>query len=90
MEFMQQLVQQAFTREAIMNAPLTLAATILSDVRTNAAIADIAKFMPYMGRGGNISVFTLPGTAEYINGVSWFVPDAQNLPGVVNQVFYNE
>ena len=89
MEFMTQLVRQALTREAIMNDPLALANIIINDVRTNIGF-DLIRYLPYIGnvRADGIYTFTLPGNATYINGVSWFVPDAQRLPGIVNQVFY--
>ena len=87
-EFMSQLIKQATTRDAIMNDPLSLARIILSDVRTNAGLVEIAKYAPYISRISNIKTFTLPGTGEYRHGISWFIPDASALPDVITQVFY--
>lgn len=88
-EFMAQLMSQALTRDAIMGAPLAIAGAIISDVRTNATILDIARYAPYMTRMGQVETFSLPGSAKYIDGVSWFVPDTEKLPGVVNAVFFD-
>jgi anionic cell wall polymer biosynthesis LytR-Cps2A-Psr (LCP) family protein len=88
-EFITQLVRQAMTREAIMNDPISLINTLLNDVRTNLG-ADIIKYTPYIPKfsGENIKTFTLPGTGPTINGVSYFLPDPEALPNVVNEVFY--
>ncbi|MCL2841475.1 MAG: LCP family protein [Defluviitaleaceae bacterium] len=89
MEFMSQLIKQILTREALMNDPLTLANIVLTDVRTNVGL-DFVRYLPYLGsinREG-ISAFVMPGTGQYIDGVSWFMPDTQALPNVINQVFY--
>jgi len=90
MEFMSQLFKQALTRDAIMNDPLALARVVVNDVRTNAGLADLAKYVPYINRisEDSIQTFTLPGAGEYRNGTSWFIPDASALPDVVTQVFY--
>jgi len=92
MEFMSQLMQQTLTREAIMNDPLALAGVILNDVRTNANILDIARFLPYIGNVDvdNVSTFVMPGSGQYRNGISWFIPNAAELPDVINEVFYAE
>jgi len=92
MEFMAELINQALTRDAILNDPLALASAILGEVRTSATVLEIAKYLPYVGRinSEKIQTFTLPGAGEYINGISWFVPDTNALPEVVSQVFYKE
>ena len=87
-EFMSQLIKQVTTREAIMNDPLALARIILSDVRTDAGIVELAKYVPYISRISDIQTFTLPGSGQYIDGISWFIPDTTALPDVVSRVFY--
>lgn len=90
MEFMSQLMKQVLTREAIMNDPLALAGILINDVRTNIGILELARYVPYIGRisADRINTFTLPGKALYRNGISWFIPNAEEVPGIVNQVFY--
>ena len=90
MQFMQALIGQAVTREAITNDPIALASTIFAEVRTNANLLDMAKYLPYITNISheNIQTFTLPGDAEYKNGISWFIPDPERLPATVGEVFY--
>ena len=89
MEFMSQLIRQALTREAIMNEPLTLINIILNDVSSNIGLEAI-RYVPFIRyiSAENVSTFTMPGHGAYINGVSWFLPNASELPTVINQVFY--
>ena len=90
MEFMSQLIRQALTKDAMLNDPMALASVILSEVRTSASLATAAKYLPYIGRinSEQITTYTLPGEGKYIDGISWFVPNADALPAVVRQVFY--
>jgi len=90
MEFMQQLIEQTLTRDALMNDPLQLASVVLNDVNTNATVLDIARFIPYFDgmSSDSVTVFTLPGSAQNRDGVSWFIPNASRLPDVINEVFY--
>lgn len=90
MEFMSQLIQQTMTREAIMNDPLALAGVVLNDIRTNANILDIARFIPYIGNidVDRVSTFVMPGSGQYRNGISWFIPNTAELPHIINEVFY--
>jgi len=92
MEFMSQLIKQVITKEAILSDPLALASVIINDVRTNASIVEMAKYLPYIGRisADRVTTFTLPGEAAFIDGISWFIPDPEALPGVVNRIFYFE
>jgi len=92
MDFMAALIQQALTRDAILNDPLALASAILGEVRTSASVLEVAKYLPYIGRvsSDRIETFAIPGAGKYIDGISWFVPDADALPAVINQVFYVE
>ena len=89
MEFMSQMMRQILTREAIMNNPLTLFNTILTNVNTNVGF-DVLRYLPYIGNisACGITTYTLPGAPANINGISWFMPDAELLPAVVNDVFY--
>ena len=91
MDFMTQMISQVLTREAIMNEPLTMINIVINDVRTNIGLNAI-RYIPYIPRMSpeRITTFIMPGRGEYIGGVSWFLPDAERVPGVINQVFYAE
>ena len=89
MEFMNQLIRQTLTREAIMNNPLEMINIVLNDVATNVGM-EMVRYLPYLPNvtADGISTFTLPGHGARRHGLSFFIPDAANLSYVVNQVFY--
>lgn len=90
-DFMSALISQVLTREAIMSEPMTMINIVLNYVRSDIGL-DVIRYVPYIGRmsGEHITTFVLPGRGAYVGGISWFLPDAQRVPGVVNQVFYAE
>jgi len=89
MEFMTQIISQVLTREAIMNDPLAMASTVLNHVRSNIGLGGV-RYVPYIRNisSESITTFVMPGHGAFIGGVSWFLPDAQRVPDVVNQIFY--
>jgi LCP family protein required for cell wall assembly len=88
--FMVELITQLMTREAIMNDPLALANIVIQDVRTNFGLLNAAGILRYIGNisGDSITSFTMPGNVGYVGSVEFFRPNTQQLPGVVNQVFF--
>ena len=91
MEFMTQIISQVLTRDAIMNDPLAMVSIVLNDVRSNVGL-DAMRYIPYIGNisSDSITTFVMPGRGAYVNRVSWFLPDAQRVPDVINQIFYAE
>ena len=89
MDFMTQMISQVLTREAIMAEPLTTINIVLNDVNSNIGL-DAIRYIRYIGNMSSerIYTFVMPGHGAYVGGVSWFMPDADRVPGVVNQVFY--
>ena len=89
MDFMTQLISQVITREAIMNDPLTMINIVLNDVRSNIGL-DAIRYIPYIRNvnSDSITTFVMPGRGAYVSGVSWFLPDADRVPEIINQVFY--
>ena len=87
---MNQLMRQVLTREALMNNPIALAQIIINDVTTNVGLTDALRYLPYIGNLhiDGISTYTMPGVPANRNGISFFIPDSELLPGVINQVFY--
>ena len=91
MMFMTQIVSQVLTREAIMNEPITMINIVLNYVRSNIGL-NALRYIPYIRNisSDSVTTFVMPGRGDYIGGVSWFLPDAQRVPDVVNQIFYAE
>lgn len=90
-DFMSALISQVLTREAIMNEPMTMISIVLNDVRSNIGL-DVMRYIRYIRNmsGDRITTFVMPGRGAYVGGISWFLPDGQRVPDVVNQVFYAE
>ena len=91
MDFMTQLISQVLTREAIMSDPLGMINIILNDVRSNIGL-DAVRYIPYIRNidSERITTFVMPGRGAYVGNVSWFLPDVQRVPDVINQIFYAE
>ena len=90
-EFMRALITQVLTRDAIMNEPMTMINIVLNDVNSNIGL-DVVRYVRYISSmsGDRITTFVMPGRGAYLGGISWFLPDAQRVPDVVNQIFYAE
>ncbi|MCL2527452.1 MAG: LCP family protein [Defluviitaleaceae bacterium] len=90
-DFMTALISQVLTRDAIMNEPMTMINIVLNDVRSNIGL-DVIRYIRYIGNmsGDSITTFVMPGRGAYLGGISWFLPDAQRVPDIVNQIFYAE
>ena len=91
MEFMTQIINQVLTREAIMNDPIAMINIGLNYVRSNIGL-DAIRYINYIRNmsGDSVTTFVMPGHGAYIGGVSWFLPDSQRVPDVINQMFYAE
>ena len=89
MEFIRALFTHLTTTEALMHDPLALISVLLREVNTNLSVINLAKYLPYVGKLENINTFILPGQAQYINGVSWFIVCEETLPEMRVAMFSN-
>ena len=89
MEFMKQLFSQALRKEVITADPGAFIDIVLNDVRTNIGL-DVVKYIPYVPKltADKLTTHTLPGTGQYINDASYFLPDTDALPEAVSEVFF--
>lgn len=93
MEFMTQLIRQAATREALLNDPRAIIATVLDDVRSNVGLAALT-YIPYIPNVSmdSVSTFAMPGAVGYVavgnTNREFFIPDTTRLPGVIREVFH--
>jgi LCP family protein required for cell wall assembly len=91
MEFMAALFSQLLTREAIMNNPLGLVETVITETRTNATIADALRFLPFISSASadKVTTFTMPGEDGYRRGAgSVFIPCPEKMHEVAWEVFF--
>ena len=95
MEFMTLLIQQATTREALLNDPAEIIRTLLENVRSDIGM-NAFLYIPYIPRvsADSVTTFTMPGS---VGGVAissterreFFIPDTERLPAVISDIFYN-
>lgn len=92
MEFMTQLIRQAATRDAIFNDPMELVRIVIEETNTNFGVIPALTYLPYISNVDTESVetFSMPGRIGVTigNRTEFFVPDSEQLPGILNQVFY--
>ena len=88
-QFMTQLFRQALRREAIMNDPVGLARVALNNVQTDIGL-DLVRYIPYIGNlsPDRIFTYTLPGSERRVHGASYWIPDANYVPMVINRKFF--
>ncbi|MCL2420323.1 MAG: LCP family protein [Defluviitaleaceae bacterium] len=90
-QFMTQLFRQAMRRETIMQDPVGIARIGIRHVNTDISL-DLFRYIPYVGNlsPDRIHTYTLPGSATgpRIHGISYFVPDGERVPEVINRKFF--
>lgn len=73
-EFMQAVISQALSPTNLHRLPAT-ASAILRNVDTNMNPLEAARFLIQLKLAGQRPTATYPGTPQYINGISYWVPD---------------
>ena len=89
MQFMTLLIQQATTREALLNDPMEIIRTILTYVRSDVGVYAI-RYIPFITNVNTESVksFTMPGTIGYVGNREFFIPDTARLHETLSDVFF--
>ena len=88
-QFMQAVLEQTLSRQGFLNNPLSLINTVLSEVRTNAGLS-VVQYIPLIPTvvDGEFSTFVLPGRGRIVEGLYFFVPDPDESPDVIREVFF--
>ena len=73
-EFMQEIMSQALSPTNLPQLPATISA-VLGNVETNMNPLEAARFLIQLGLAGERPTDTYPGTPQYIDGISYWVPD---------------
>ena len=89
-QFMMQLFRQALNRDFIMSNPLGIAEFALTNIQTDMSIAEIARYVPYADRltSNSIKTYTLPGKGDYVGATSYYLPNKNQIPEMVNEIFF--
>ena len=88
-QFMTQLFRQSLRRESIMSDPIGMARIALQHVQTDIGLG-LFQYVPYIGNlsPDRIFTYTLPGQERRIHGSSFWVPDADRVPEIINRMFF--
>ena len=88
-QFMTQLFRQALRRETIMSDPVGIARIALNYVQTDIGL-DLLRYIPYIDNlsPDRIFTYTLPGHEGRIQGLSYWIPDGERVPEVINRMFF--
>ena len=89
--FLKAFAEQLLSKENIPNLPKMIPA-MFQHVKTDINILDLPKYYGYASGFDTsaINFHTIPGTARYQNGVSYFFPDMNELDNFVQGIFYSE
>jgi LCP family protein required for cell wall assembly len=84
-KFIKALIEQKFTPSLIPKAP-ALAKELLATLKTDLHLSDISPYISNLSNIENISIetYTLPGIADYIDDVSYYIQDKDETREVVN------
>lgn len=90
--FMEALLKKVLNMDNIIRKAPTLAYNILKYVKTDIGIDDILDYIKYIGdiKAENVSMLTLPGSAQTIDGRSYFVYDKTETQNMVSNNFFGE
>ena len=88
-QFMQAVFNQTLSRQGFLNNPLSLINIVLSEVRTNAGLS-VVQYIPLIPTvaDGEFTTHVLPGRGRIVEGIYFFVPDAEESPEVLRKVFF--
>ncbi|CAN5304962.1 hypothetical protein BH24ACT16_BH24ACT16_14770 [soil metagenome] len=76
-EFMQAIIGQALSPANLPQLPAT-ASAILRNIETNMNPLEAARFLIQLRLAGERATDIYPGTPQYINGISYWVPDTNS------------
>ncbi|MCL2015579.1 MAG: LCP family protein [Defluviitaleaceae bacterium] len=87
--FMTALFQQAMNLETVLSDPIGMARIMLQNVQTDIGL-DLIRYIPYIGNlsAERIFTYTLPGNSRNLHGTSFFLPDPDLVPEVINRMFH--
>lgn len=88
--FMKEFFKQVLNKKTIIDNMGTLLTTFISYVKTDYGIENLPKYLQYLGdiKGENFYFYKLPGEADYIDGVSYYISEPVETAELVNKLFY--
>ncbi len=87
-KFIKELIRQKATPQLF--TKITDVFDVIADnVRTNYSLQDLLKHIPVLQKldAGEIGSYKLPGEAQYVDGVSWYIQDEEGTAKLIREVF---
>lgn len=90
--FLNALANKVLNTESVLKNMPKYISIVYKDIETDISLKDIMKYANYIEKldSSKITMQTLPGTGQYIGGVSYFVHDAEETATLVDEIFYRE
>jgi len=89
-DFIKALFSQVLERDDIIKNAFAISKSIINYSKTNFSITDAPKYLRYINniRPDNLFFYTLPCEPEYINKISYVIPNSDQINDLVNNIFY--
>lgn len=89
-DFIKEFFKQVLNKDTIMNNLGEIALNIVKYVDTNFNITDLPKYLESIAKINinNIQIVTLPGYAQYIDDISYYILDKNETDKIIDKFFY--
>ncbi|MPN11258.1 Transcriptional regulator LytR [bioreactor metagenome] len=87
-DFIRELIRQKLTPALINQAP-DLFKEITRNVKTNFTVSDFVEYKDILTPllNGDVKTYTLPGSAKYIDRISYFIADTEQARALIREHF---
>ena len=89
--FISAFVKQVMNTDTILSNAPSLIKAAFEYLKTDMSITDMLNYVKYIEdlKSSEILTETLPGYAQYINGVSYYIADTSSIGKTVDEIFYS-
>ena len=89
--FISAFVKQVMNTDTIISNAPSLIKAAFEYLKTDMSITDMLNYVKYIEdlKSSEILTETLPGYAQYINGVSYYIADTSSIGKAVDEIFYS-
>ena len=90
-QFLSAFVKQVMNTDTILSNAPSLIKAAFEYIQTDMSLGDMLKYAKYINdiKSSEILTETIPGYAQYINGVSYYIADTSSIGQAVDEIFYS-
>ena len=90
-QFLSAFVKQVMNTDTILSNAPSLIKAAFEYIQTDMSLGDMLKYAKYINdiKSSEILTETIPGDAQYINGVSYYIADTSSIGQAVDEIFYS-